>query len=171
MWFSCVVAVALLIATSGCASIPKGMAHVNDVDVEGNDEIASSDIQEKIATSPTERFLGMFHGVYEYRLYDRGVLQRDLERVERYYEARGFYQAKARAGRVVYTDDDTVEISARSPSRTSMRSRTSIFATTASGLTPASTCKRTRSSRASGETPSISASSPRLVAISPSARR
>jgi len=86
------------------------MAHVQTVDVEGNDEVSSGDIEEKIATTPTRKFLGMAYGVYEYSLYDRGVLQRDLERVERYYQARGFYQAKARAGRVVYTAEDTVQI-------------------------------------------------------------
>src|SRR5262249_32753556 len=38
--------------------------------------------------------------VYDYEIFDPYVLQRDLARVERYYRARGFYDAHARAGRI-----------------------------------------------------------------------
>ena len=87
------------------------MASVDDVDIEGNEVIASADIEERIATQPSKKFLGMFRGVvYDYSLFDKGVLQRDLERVERYYKARGYYEAKARAARVIYTEDDHVEV-------------------------------------------------------------
>ena len=80
-------------------------------DIEGNEVIASADIEERIATQPSKKFLGMFRGVvYDYSLFDKGVLQRDLERVERYYKARGYYEAKARAARVIYTEDDHVEV-------------------------------------------------------------
>ena len=102
--------VALAFALLGCASIPKGRSQVGALDIEGNDEVSSAAIESKIATTPTPRFLGLFRGVYEYSLYDRGVLQRDLERIGRYYQARGYYQARARAARVVRTGDDTVEI-------------------------------------------------------------
>jgi outer membrane protein insertion porin family/translocation and assembly module TamA len=94
----------------GCASIPKGTSQVGALEFEGNEEVSTAAIEAKIATTPTPRFLGVFRGVYEYSVYDRGVLQRDLERIERYYRARGFYQARARAARVVETSDDTVEI-------------------------------------------------------------
>ncbi len=94
----------------GCASIPKGTSQVGALEVEGNEEVSTAAIEAKIATTPTPRFLGVFRGVYEYSIYDRGVLQRDLERIERYYRARGFYQARARAARVVESSDDTVEI-------------------------------------------------------------
>ncbi len=104
------LAVAAL-AITGCSTIPKGMASVDDVDIEGNEEIPASDIEERIATQPSQRFLGVFQGVvFDYSLFDQGVLQRDLERVERYYKARGYYEAKARAGRVVYTETDHVEV-------------------------------------------------------------
>jgi outer membrane protein insertion porin family/translocation and assembly module TamA len=41
--------------------------------------------------------------------YDRNVLSRDLDRVERYYRARGYYEAKVTAARVLEPDinDDT----------------------------------------------------------------
>jgi outer membrane protein assembly factor BamA len=105
------VMLALSTTFFACTTIPKGAASVDDVDVEGNEIISSSSIEEKMATTPTEKFLGLFRGVmYDYSLFDRSVLQRDLERVERYLQARGFYEAKARAGRIVFTSDDHVEV-------------------------------------------------------------
>ncbi len=93
----------------GCSSIPKGAASVDDVTIHGNEFISSGDIEEKLATTPSAKFFGIFRGViYDYSLFDAGVLQRDLGRVERYYRARGFYEAHARAGRVVYTSDNHV---------------------------------------------------------------
>jgi outer membrane protein assembly factor BamA len=98
-------------ALAACASVPKGTAAVDAVSVQGNDAVSGSDIEEKVATTPSPKFLGLFRGlVYDYELYDRGVLQRDLERVERYYRARGFYEAHVRAGRVRYKSDNHVEV-------------------------------------------------------------
>lgn len=98
-------------ASFGCSAIPKGMAAVDAVDVQGNHKIADSDIEEKMATTASPRFLEMFQGfIVDYELYDSSVLQRDLKRVERYYRARGYYEAKARAGRVNYKNDKHVEV-------------------------------------------------------------
>ncbi len=95
----------------GCASIPRGMAAVDSVDVEGNDAVSDSDVEDKLATTASPRFLEMFQGfIYDYTLFDRNVLQRDIERVERYYRARGYYEARARAGRVNYKSDTHVEV-------------------------------------------------------------
>lgn len=96
----------------GCASIPPGLAAVDAVSIEGNEHVSSGDIEEKIATAESPRFLALFQGVvFDYEIFDRGVLQRDLQRVERYYRARGYYEAKARAGRVVYDGDDKDHVS------------------------------------------------------------
>jgi outer membrane protein assembly factor BamA len=95
----------------GCASIPRGTAAVDGVSVQGNDKLSSSDVEEKMATAPSPRFLGVFQGlVYDYEIFDRNVLQRDLERVERYYRARGYYEAHARAGRVRYSGAKHVSV-------------------------------------------------------------
>lgn len=95
----------------GCASLPEGRSAVDDVEFRGNDELAGSDIQEKIATRPSPRFLGIWQGVvYDYEVYDFYVLQRDLERVERLYRARGYYGARARAARVEPTSDGHVRV-------------------------------------------------------------
>ena len=45
--------------------------------------------------------------------YDPTLLSRDLERVERYYRARGYYEAKVRAARVLQLDGRHVKIEIR----------------------------------------------------------
>src|SRR5580692_6249701 len=95
----------------GCASIPKGTAAIDGVSVQGNDALSGSDIEDKLATAPSPKFLGLFRGVvYDYEIFDRSVLERDLQRVERYYRARGYYEAVVRAGRVRCRGDDHVEV-------------------------------------------------------------
>src|SRR5882672_1791054 len=85
------VTAALLAA---CSSIPPGRSAVDSVSVEGTHELDSSDVEEKLATAPSPKFFGLFRGlVYDYEIFDRLTLQRDLARVERYYRAEGFYEA------------------------------------------------------------------------------
>jgi outer membrane protein insertion porin family/translocation and assembly module TamA len=108
------------IGGSGCASVPPGRAAVDGVSFQGVHSVARSDLESKIATTPSPKFLGLFPGlVYDYELFDPFVLQTDLERVERYYQARGFYEARVRAGRVVYLSPTdvrvTVEVEEGSP--------------------------------------------------------
>ena len=94
-----------------CAKLPHGRAAIDAVDVEGNDTVSGGDIEEKMATRSSPKFLGLFRGVvFDYEVFDLYVLQRDLARVERYYRARGFYKARARAGRVYYVDPHHVRV-------------------------------------------------------------
>jgi outer membrane protein insertion porin family/translocation and assembly module TamA len=84
-----------------CASIPPGRPAVDAVDFQGVRSIGESDLADHLATTASPRFLGIWEGVlFDYEFFDRNVFQRDLARVERFYRARGFYQAQARAGRV-----------------------------------------------------------------------
>jgi outer membrane protein assembly factor BamA len=110
----CSVATMLVVAASGsgCArAIPEGRSAVNTVDVEGNHEVSGGDIEEKLATQPSAKFLGLFRGVvFDYEIFDPAVLERDLERVQRFYRARGYYEARARAGRVIKVDEKHVRI-------------------------------------------------------------
>ncbi len=104
----CAAAIALL---TGCNTIPKGRSAVDAVDVRGTDAIDDSEVKDKIATTKTPKLLGLFQGViFEYSLFDRFVLQRDIARVEALYRAKGFYEAHARAGRVFKTKDDHVRV-------------------------------------------------------------
>src|SRR3954462_3891048 len=89
--------------STGCTKVPEGRSAVKSIDFSGNDVIDADDLREKLATTTTAKFLGLFRGiVYEYSVFDRFVLERDLQRIERYYRAVGYYHARVRAGRVFF---------------------------------------------------------------------
>ncbi len=70
----------------------------------GNSQLADEEIEERIASRETPKFLGLFPGViYDYEVFNRFVLERDLQRIERFYRSRGFYEAHARAAHVYRT--------------------------------------------------------------------
>jgi outer membrane protein insertion porin family/translocation and assembly module TamA len=95
----------------GCSRVPEGRLAIDDVTVRGAKKVDGDDITDKIATTASPRFLGLFRGVvYDYNVYDRNILQRDLARVEAFYRAKGFYDARARAGRVFMVDDRHVRV-------------------------------------------------------------
>ncbi len=102
---------AWLVVGAGCASIPDRRSAVNSVKVRGARNIDGGDVEDKIATMPSPKFLGLFRGVvYDYELYNRATLQRDLARVERFYRARGYYDAHATAGLVTRLDSRHVKV-------------------------------------------------------------
>ena len=81
------------------------------ISVSGNEEIEEADILEHIATRPTPKFFGLVEGLmFDYEVFDRYVLERDLQRIERYYRARGFYRCHVRAGRVFNSGPRKVSI-------------------------------------------------------------
>ncbi len=95
----------------GCASIPRGQAAINAVVIEGTSELEADEVAEKMATTPSTKFVGLFRGVvYDYEIFNQSVLQSDLQRIERYYRARGFYKARVRAGRIFYEDEKHVRV-------------------------------------------------------------
>ena len=82
-------------------------------------KVDEDDVKDRLATAESSFFVtnatvdllrekGTLFFTYE-RL-DRLVLERDLERVERLYQARGFYEARVRAARVLRTGDSTVRV-------------------------------------------------------------
>lgn len=103
--------VAAIVLLCGCKTIPEGRSAVDDVTVRGADKVDDGDVKDKIATSPSPKFLGLFRGVlYEYSVFDRFILQRDLARVEAFYRSKGYWDAHARAGRVHSIDDKHVRV-------------------------------------------------------------
>ena len=105
-----VLAIAASASLSACATAPAGRLIVESVDVESQGQVPEDDVKERLATAASPKFLGLFSGVvFDYELFDPHVLERDLARVERFYRARGFYEARARAGRVV-RDGDKVRV-------------------------------------------------------------
>ena len=96
---------------AGCTHVPAGRSAVKSVELSGNDVIDADDLREKLATTNSPKFLGLFRGiVYDYSVFDRFVLERDLQRIERYYRAVGYYHARVRAGRVFFVESNKVRI-------------------------------------------------------------
>src|SRR5450432_1175198 len=103
--------VALLALFGGCTKIPAGRSAVDDVTVRGTSALDEDDVEGSMSTEASPKFVGLFRGVvYDYEIFDRATLQRDLARIERYYRARGYYGAHARAGRVLSTGAGHVRV-------------------------------------------------------------
>ncbi len=96
---------------SACVKTPQGRSPIDDVSVRGTDKVSESDVEDKLETAPSPKFLYLFRGiVYDYEVFDQNTLQRDLARVERFYRAKGYYDAHARAGRVEVEKDHHVKV-------------------------------------------------------------
>jgi outer membrane protein assembly factor BamA len=96
--------VALAVSLVACTRVPGGRYDLASVRVSGNEALDDDEIEAKMAAKETPRFLGLIPGViYDYEVFNRYVLEKDLQRIERYYRARGYYRARARAARVVYS--------------------------------------------------------------------
>lgn len=79
--------------------------------MEGAHRLDEDETLSHLATAPSPKFLGLFRGlVYDYELLDRSTLERDLARLERFYRARGYYEAHARVARVERTSPDHVRV-------------------------------------------------------------
>jgi outer membrane protein assembly factor BamA len=86
---------------AACTRAPNQRFNLESVTVTGNSHLDDDEIEEHIASRETPKFLGLFPGViYDYETFNRFVLERDLQRVERLYRSRGYYQARARAAHV-----------------------------------------------------------------------
>ena len=106
-----IAALAFSLSTCSCKSIPAGRIALDGIDFEGVHEVSESDLCGKIASTASPRFLGVFRGlVYDYSVFDPFVLRADLLRIERYYRARGYYEARVHAARVVHEDARHVRV-------------------------------------------------------------
>jgi outer membrane protein insertion porin family/translocation and assembly module TamA len=86
--------------------VPPGKSSVASVTIEGTHDVDTDDLDDKIATRASPRFLGMFRGiVYEHETFDRHALRRDLLRIERWLVARGYHEAHVKVARVVENGD------------------------------------------------------------------
>jgi outer membrane protein assembly factor BamA len=98
---------------SGCLKkdYPPDHDVVSRLDVVGAESVPEDDVEEGLATTGSPRFLGVWDGViFDYEVFDENVLARDLQRVERYYRARGFYEAKVTASRIIRGDEHHVRV-------------------------------------------------------------
>jgi outer membrane protein insertion porin family/translocation and assembly module TamA len=93
---------------------PVGRDTVSAVDVQGASSVDADELTDRLATAASPRFLRIWDGVvYDYEVFDETLLARDLLRIERYYRARGYYQAKVTAARVVRVDAHRVRVEIR----------------------------------------------------------
>jgi outer membrane protein assembly factor BamA len=88
-------------AVVGCTSAPTQRFNLESLKVVGNSALDDEEIAERIASRESPKFLGLFPGfIYDYEVFNRFVLERDLQRIERLYRSRGYYEARARAAHV-----------------------------------------------------------------------
>jgi outer membrane protein assembly factor BamA len=89
------VAAAFAIA---CASAPPaGLDAVTAVDIRGGEVAEEPELEEGLATREDD-------------VFDSDVLEKDLERIRRYYRARGYYEASIDAARVVRVEPQKVRV-------------------------------------------------------------
>jgi outer membrane translocation and assembly module TamA len=101
----------LLLPFLGCSRIPPGRSAVDSVTILHAKELSAGDIEDKLGTVATTKFLFLFQGVaYDYAVYDEAVLQRDMARVERFYRSKGFFDAHARVAHVRYVEGNHVRV-------------------------------------------------------------
>jgi outer membrane protein assembly factor BamA len=98
-----------LVPAFGCQSWPQRPV-VSKIELSGADDVDTEPLVEGLATAETPLLFGVIPGVLEYSTYDPGVLAKDLERAERFLRARGYYEAKVTATRVVHTDEHHVRV-------------------------------------------------------------
>lgn len=81
--------------------------------------VSDDDVKDRLATAEsslpvTKSTVNLFGErgtlLFRYERFDRLVLERDVERVERIYKARGYYEARVIAARVIHTGESTVTV-------------------------------------------------------------
>jgi outer membrane protein insertion porin family/translocation and assembly module TamA len=98
-------------ANVACSKIPKDRSAVDAVDLRATGDLREGDVSDKISTAATPKFLGLFRGVaFDYEIYDETVVQRDLARIERYYQGHGYLDAHVRAARVIRKSSSHVRV-------------------------------------------------------------
>ena len=103
--------VALVVVTTACTSVPPGRSAIDSVSISGTEHLDVDEMAARIVTQPSPKFLGLFRGlVYDYTTFDDMVFARDLARLARYCQARGYFDAKVRARSVSKQKDRHVRV-------------------------------------------------------------
>jgi outer membrane translocation and assembly module TamA len=84
---------------------------IEDLSVVGGESVDVDALEEGLATQTTPSFLFMRGVLHDDELLDEALLERDLERVERFYQARGYHEAKVTGARVIWTGPHAVRVS------------------------------------------------------------
>jgi outer membrane protein assembly factor BamA len=105
LWLACAAAL-------GCRKAPElGTAapHVAEVEIAGARAVDTDSLLDGLATRASPGWLLLALGA-EYELLDESLLERDLERVERFYRARGYREAKVVGARVIRSGAERVRV-------------------------------------------------------------
>lgn len=103
----------MALASAGCYPKPDvtvGGPIVDALDILGDHSIDEERLKQGLATQETGRFLFMRGLVSDYEVLDEELLERDLERVERFFRARGYHEAKITGARVIWVGRDSVRV-------------------------------------------------------------
>lgn len=106
----------LALGAPGCVKkdYPERAPVISNIELEGTDHVSPQALLDGLATAESPRFLGIWDGViFDYEVFDEALLERDLARIERYYRARGYYEARVTAARVVHVDAHHVRVQIR----------------------------------------------------------
>jgi translocation and assembly module TamA len=97
---------AVVIATTACGTVaPRKEPIVRNIEVVGAQKVSASDIKGKILTSETGAL-----PFSEPQYFDSIAWEADLRRIERYYQARGYYQARVLDDEVLPVLDNQVNL-------------------------------------------------------------
>ncbi|WP_342376409.1 BamA/TamA family outer membrane protein [Myxococcus stipitatus] len=101
---------AALLSVAACAttSTPPPGPKVSTLDIQGTDQVSEGDIKDHILTSATPWWAFWPFGGPHY--FDPNAWQADLRRIERYYQAQGYYQAEVVDSQVKPHGKDTVSL-------------------------------------------------------------
>lgn len=91
----------------GCATRPAGRWTVDTLKISGAVAVAQDEVSEKLATRENTSFVGV---PTTYEVYDPFVVQRDVQRIERFYRARGHFDARVRSVRVIRMEPGEVVV-------------------------------------------------------------
>ena len=99
---------ALLLTCAACATTgPPPGPEVDSIRLEGTQQLAAKDIKKKLVTSESGAGFWPF-GQKAY--FDPDVWQTDLRRIERFYEAQGYYQAEVVSDEVIPLANNRVSL-------------------------------------------------------------
>ncbi len=93
---------------TGCASTPRppDELRVRDLRIDGTKQLDEEDIKDRILTTEPR-------WPWSVEVYDPNAWQADLRRIERYYESRGFYQARVIEDELVPLENGKVSLRVR----------------------------------------------------------
>src|SRR5580704_11491149 len=81
-WVRGVWVLGLAFSLLACSKIPPGRSAVDSVSIENLHTASAEDLEGRLATARSPKFLGLMRGVvYDYNVLDESRLQRDLARV------------------------------------------------------------------------------------------